>query len=270
MNSIIDQNEQAVIVWESHLRRFIDLATRHSVKGLHDEAQNRIKGLEKLKNNPDRQSDYYKAIEKFNAFGEFWPYVDNARELFEHFKIGIKNQLAAANNPGAIESDIKRRFCSDIEKYTIWYNEHEKETEIFEQYNPYRLMMDLIESTQQIIDSYFPDEHNITEPPDQRLKHSQIALIYAYNEIPITEENAGEIAVKYKWTAKTSGKSIYDEFVKYRNPTDRKGIPKSPSPTKMKNKIKLLESVLPYLTNTGLERATAEINILESIPESEY
>ena len=105
---------------------------------------------------------------------------------------------------------------------------------------------------------------------DQQLSYPQIALIHAYNGDRITAENSIEIANSYGKTAKTSGKKLYNEFCKYSRTEDRKGAPASPTRVKMRNKIKLLESVLPRLENTALGRAVAEIDILKGITETEY
>jgi hypothetical protein len=102
-------------------------------------------------------------------------------------------------------------------------------------------------------------------PKDQRLTHPQIALICIYNDLHITKENAAEIALKYGWTSNTSGQKTYQEFIKYYHPTDRTGLPKDPTPRKIKNKISLIESVLPYLETSGIKLAQAEIIGLQNL-----
>lgn len=108
------------------------------------------------------------------------------------------------------------------------------------------------------------------ETKTDKLKVPQIALIHIYEGIPITEQNATEIAAKYTYTAKTSGKGLYHDYLKYYKTSDRKAKPTAETKKTLINKIDLFKSVLPFLTDKGKAMATDEISILETILEKEY
>ena len=99
--------------------------------------------------------------------------------------------------------------------------------------------------------------------PDQRLSHDKIALINYYNGITITENNADGIAEKSGWTAKRSGRKIWQRYLFYSSHANRNAIPDNPTPTTKRNKIALFESVLPFLNDAGKQRAEAEIKVLK-------
>lgn len=97
----------------------------------------------------------------------------------------------------------------------------------------------------------------------EQLSHDQIALIHYYNGITITEYNASDIATSYKWTAKTSGRKIWQQYLYFTSNANRNAIPNNPTPTTKRNKLKLFESVLPYLNDTGKQKAEYEIKVLK-------
>lgn len=117
-------------------------------------------------------------------------------------------------------------------------------------------------------------EHNL--PPQQSKKKTdkfsvpQIALIYVYEGIQITRENAVEIAAKYGYTAKNSGEGLYQDYLKYVNVNDRKAKPTAETKKTLNNKIKLFESVVNHLSVNNKQRAIDEINILKTIFKKEY
>jgi hypothetical protein len=96
---------------------------------------------------------------------------------------------------------------------------------------------------------------------NKKLKVPVIALIHIFENKSLTEENAQIIAAKYGYNAKTSGKGLYDDFLKYRSATDRKGNPDTKK--KLKNKIALFESVLEHLSESARNKANDEIEILK-------
>ncbi len=99
--------------------------------------------------------------------------------------------------------------------------------------------------------------------PDQRLSHDKIALINYYNGITITENNAAGIAQKSGWISKTSGRKLWQRYLYFTSNANRNAIPDNPTQTTKRNKIKLFESVLPYLNDTGKQKAEAEIKVLK-------
>lgn len=116
----------------------------------------------------------------------------------------------------------------------------------------------------------------LTEPPQKtetktdKLTVPQIALIYIYEGIQITRENAGEIAAAHGYTAKKSGEGLFQDYTKYCSTANRKGKPTPCTPKKLKNKIKFFESVVNHLSDKNKQRAIDEIKILETIFENEF
>lgn len=109
-----------------------------------------------------------------------------------------------------------------------------------------------------------------TETKTDKLKVPQIALIHVYEGIQITRENAGEIAAKHGYTAKNSGEGLFQDYTNYFSTANRKGKPTPCTPTKLKNKIVLFESVVNHLSDNSKQRAIDEIMILKTIFENEY
>lgn len=105
-----------------------------------------------------------------------------------------------------------------------------------------------------------PGKDSSEKPP---LSHNQIALINYYNGITITEGNAAGIANKSGWINKTSGRKLWQRYLYFTSNANRNAIPDNPTPTTKRNKIKLFESVLPYLNETGKQKAEAEIKVLK-------
>jgi hypothetical protein len=103
-----------------------------------------------------------------------------------------------------------------------------------------------------------------------KLKVPQIALIHVYEGKQITDENAKEIAAKYGYTAKTSGKGLYQDYLKYCKTSDRKAKPTAETKKTLINKIELFKSILNHLSDSAKQKANDEINILNTILEKEY
>jgi hypothetical protein len=98
------------------------------------------------------------------------------------------------------------------------------------------------------------------------LSISQLALINVYEGKKLTRENCLKIALD---NGHSSGDKLYQKFCWYSSPANRKGRPDPFSIKKLKNKIELLEGVLPYLKKEDKNRATDEIKILENFSENE-
>jgi len=99
----------------------------------------------------------------------------------------------------------------------------------------------------------------------RKLSLAQIALIYAYNNESITNDNKNVIAEKY---GHKSGHKLYQHFNYYHYPTNRKGD--EGSIQKNKNKIKLIESVIELILIDQKQRALDEVGILKRILKSEF
>ena len=113
-------------------------------------------------------------------------------------------------------------------------------------------------------------ENNLPQTETEKLKVNQIALIYVYEGIHITRENASGIAAKYGYTAKNSGEGLFQDYTTYSSAANRKGKPTLCTPKKLKNKILLFESIIEYLTDNAKQRAFDEIGMLKTIYETEY
>ena len=109
-----------------------------------------------------------------------------------------------------------------------------------------------------------------TENKSSRLKVKQIALIYVYNEIQITRDNAIEIATKYGYTSKTSGEGLFQDYTNFSSLANRKGRPFPFTSKKLQNKIKLFESIIEQLTDKAKQKAIDEIKTLKTLFENEY
>jgi len=88
----------------------------------------------------------------------------------------------------------------------------------------------------------------------------EIALKYVYEGITITNENMNSIAEEHEYK---SGSKLHQYFREYSSRANRKGIPKNCTATIIKNKIKLIESVIQVLSEEHKQRAIDEVNILK-------
>jgi hypothetical protein len=98
-----------------------------------------------------------------------------------------------------------------------------------------------------------------TPPAKGKLSLKQIALIYIYNGEQITDENKNSIAEKYQWK---TGHGLMLRYAKYIKSVDRIAID---TPKTGKNKIELIESIIPLLKNDACKKqATKELNTLKT------
>jgi hypothetical protein len=87
----------------------------------------------------------------------------------------------------------------------------------------------------------------------------EIALIYVYENNPITRDNCHEIAVKNKYT---SGEKLYQHYSYYSSRANRTA--KASSLKTFDNKIKLFTGILDSLSSEAKLRASDEINTLKA------
>jgi hypothetical protein len=95
---------------------------------------------------------------------------------------------------------------------------------------------------------------------------NELALIHAYNQVPITRKNCDKIAQENGFT---SGQKLYQRYTWYTSPANRKGKPHPFSIKKLENKVGLIKAVLEYLKEEAKKRASDEITILENFYENE-
>lgn len=100
-----------------------------------------------------------------------------------------------------------------------------------------------------------------TQKPKSELTMPKIALIYAYRGEFITRDNANGIAHENGYNSKLSGEKLYQEFIYYIDKRNR--TQDEDTERKLKNKIKLLESVVPHLPKDSIQKAKDEISILK-------
>ena len=97
------------------------------------------------------------------------------------------------------------------------------------------------------------------EAPENNLTISGLALKYFYEGIFINRESANKYL---EGTEYTSGDKLYNEFIKWSDYSDRKSDPESL--IKLKNKIKLFETVIDLLPEDKKGKAIDELIILKS------
>lgn len=116
-----------------------------------------------------------------------------------------------------------------------------------------------------------PAPQVIKEPPPKRQKtQDQVALEHFYNKSPITRDNGNEIALKNGFTAPKSGEGLYHKYSYYSKRDHRIGEMESPTKLKIRNKIKLFESVLPFLIDSGKSQLNDEIKPLKIKLKTDY
>lgn len=143
-----------------------------------------------------------------------------------------------------ITADLKAEILAEVHNTLIWFPPDKRQD---------------IEQIKAIINDYQPPQS--TPHNAERLTLKQIALIYAYEGKYITDQNSNDIAKEYGYK---SGHKLKQEFDYYRKPLNRKGIPRIVTNKTIQNKINLLNSVLPYLTDNNKSKVNDEVTILET------
>jgi len=115
-------------------------------------------------------------------------------------------------------------------------------------------------------DQIFQVENNSNIIPNpSKLKCKQIALIYIYSNCPITRKNADIIAAE---NSHRSGEALYHDFTHFSSRDNRINL--EDTRIKTKNKIELIESIIPFLKDEPHKKwATDELSILIS-KEKQY
>jgi hypothetical protein len=198
---------------------------------------------------------------------EFWNIYPASQKPKENFlPLVIQREIELLNE---IEFTI-----SEYRKNEYWEFDFEEYQKYIDTSKPIELLFNLSELLVQLyrlemFNEFLLPPHQ-TETKTDRLKVKQIALIHFYNGIQITRENAGEIAAKHGYTAKNSGEGLFQDYTYYCSTANRKAKPTPFTAARLNNKIKLFESVIPFLSDNNEQRAIDEINILKTIYENEY
>lgn len=102
----------------------------------------------------------------------------------------------------------------------------------------------------------------IEDLKSERLNVKVIALICFYNNLHINRSNCKEIAIKYSYTAKTSGEGLYHDYSKYSDNMYRTKVANE-SKVKCINRLKLIEDTIKHLDDTKKGDAEKDYKILE-------
>ena len=208
--------------WEYSLRQFIDIATRWSIHSI------------KLQTYPPNSP--------FSSV--LWPFVKDATEHFDGFKSELRDQFKQAPYPTRLETDIKSRFMAGIDHYLGWYNDHKSEIEAegFGEYDPYRSMLNVIESTREQIFLWFPETKK-SKAGSPTAAHKALFVYYLaegkYIVLPKKSEWEGFFS-KYKLTG--SWQSSRNCFISMRKGNGRAS--KAVGPMTLKNLSYVIENML--------------------------
>jgi hypothetical protein len=207
--------------------------------------------------NPESKIIELKVLMKKENFN-----INDALKIIENYK----KQYWFLDTVIMFESvtDILKRTLKSIDKNV---SEEEVNIELLDfqkhlQSKREKIYIDLINEIRDL------STHQIDTKTD-RLKVKQIALFHAYEEIQITRENAGEIAAKYGYKAKTSGEGLFQDYIYYISPANRRGKPIPCTAKKLKNKIELFESIVNLLSDKKKQKAIDEIGILKIFLEND-
>ena len=95
------------------------------------------------------------------------------------------------------------------------------------------------------------------------LQAKTIALIHVYNLEQITDANCKEVAKKYN---RNGGRDLYNNYTHFSSRANRMN-PENTT-VKTKNKIELIENVVPLLKKECKQKAIDELNVLKSKADS--
>jgi hypothetical protein len=104
-----------------------------------------------------------------------------------------------------------------------------------------------------------PKEIKLQKPDNTKLSLNGLALKYFYEGIFINRENANKYL---EGTGHTSGDALYNDYIKWSDKQNRKSDPEGK--VKLKNKIKLFETVIDLLPENKKAKAIDELNIIKS------
>lgn len=116
---------------EIELNKFIDMAERYSIDAI----------LKSITNN--------------RPYGIFTNDIENANENFNSFRLELSEKINKTNNPKAIELDLKGRFYPMLNAYNKFYTDNIERFDSLNEYNPYKIMFDIVNRTKNEIVKYF-------------------------------------------------------------------------------------------------------------------
>lgn len=97
------------------------------------------------------------------------------------------------------------------------------------------------------------------KPKSQQLSLKQIALIHAIEGRAISNDNANKVAMRHGYR---SGKKLKQHYDSYSRTSERIGDPGTE--IKLKNKVRLYESIMPFLREEFMAKAGEELETLKS------
>ena len=196
--------------------------------------------------------------ETFFGLGFFFDDLDLIlKELFNYFKETDQNEFEAFETKA-----IRVNYIT--EAVELLKQGHKKVT----------LPLNFLDIPKETQNSNAEPQQSHVEPPktqkdtkqQPKLKIDQIALKYVYEGLQITRGNGNEIAEQF---GHTSGEKLFQRFTLYSSTANRKGKPYPFTLQRLKNKIKLIESVIELLPKDKQARAIDEVSILNNIHDAE-
>ncbi|MDY0389155.1 MAG: hypothetical protein RBT65_18965 [Methanolobus sp.] len=171
------------------------------------------------------------------------------------------DERSAELNKGELEFWSKDRVGIDLYDLTEHLGWGERKTSNSINLQDIEVISEALEEARK---SVIGDRNHIP-PPSTKLTLNQIALLYVYENRQITRgDNANKIVKKYGYN---SGGALCNKFDYYTKRNNRQGEPKSPTRLKIQNKIDLIESVIPMLSEPNRQKPYDEIKILKGILE---
>lgn len=192
--------------------------------------------------------------------------VDNKGLLIR--LLDLTKQLLSKINTYKLVSDGSLDNTDEVKVGLISENHRLKQENLLRNFNPNEMLyrqtlMDWLENEKQYFNEITPLINAVIKNPEttheSKLTLRQIALIHVYEGKMITRESGKRIAENHNHK---SGDGLYNYYTEYTSTANRKGNPETHR--KLKNKIKLFESILSHLSNENKQRAIDELNILKS------
>jgi len=211
-----------------------------------------------------------KTLSMVKNFRKLLKNTDDKEELFKD-EIKCVNHLFSKKYSALFRKIIRDKRDYDIIKVRAYY----KENGDFEGYTKYVDPEFLINIHSEAYYKYrewlkkqfkqFKKEKKDSEIKKPEFTIRQIALKLVYEDKTVSENNCDEIIKQF---GHNSGRKLYLRFNYYHKLVNRTGDPGTP--TKMNNKINLIESVIKTLPENRRSKAKDELNILKARFDSEY
>lgn len=247
------------------------------------EFKNILKDIDTLSSIDEANFDTYYKKRGFSNFGYLESFIDelnysflsnvNKEDTLKYylFELNFWNNEFVVNNNDLIfqkkneGTNLSFREKSIIESYDIFDIVLTEITLCCSKYNlNFYKICDEINFDYSFTDTglieVFNNENTENQKIDSivKLTMSQIALKRFYEVGTLTREEAKDLIIG---TGHASGDALYGKFCKYAISANRKGNPQNS--TKLRNMIKLLESVIKLLPENKAIKAKSELNMLK-------